>query len=389
MTHDMYKRLIEPRLARTKKSVLLLGARQVGKSTLCRNLGPDVVINLADEATFLEYAKDPARLRRQVAALARPSCIFVDEVQRIPSLLNTIQALLDEGPRHRFLLTGSSARKLKRGGANLLPGRIILEHLDPLSYWELGESFDLDRALRLGTLPGIYADADVDTLETYATVYLREEIRAEAIVRDVGAYARFLDVAAAESGAWINYSKLASDAEIPKETVRRFYQMLEDTLLAFRVPPFTPKRSPRHVSQRDRLLIFDVGVRNALLGTLRQRPTPSELGSLFEQWLVLQCLYFVRAHHLPWRILGYRTDSGAGVDIVIDRGDDLLAVECKRGRNVNTADLRGIKSFMAGAQKPVRGFVVFAGDRAERLGDHVLAVPYLEFLRSTLPHGLP
>jgi predicted AAA+ superfamily ATPase len=384
----MYKRLIEPRLAASKHSVLLLGARQVGKSTLCRGLGPDVVINLADEATFLEYAKDPARLRRQVAALARPSCIFIDEVQRIPSLLNTIQALIDEGARHRFLLTGSSARKLRRGGANLLPGRIVLEHLDPLSCWELGDSFDLDRALRVGTLPGIYLDADVDTLETYATVYLREEIQAEAIVRDVGAYARFLDVAAAESGAWINYSKLASDAEIAKETIRRFYQMLEDTLLAFRVPPFTPKRSPRRVSQRDRLLIFDVGVRNAVLGTLRQRQTPGELGSLFEQWLVLQCLYFVRAHHLPWRILGYRTDSGAEVDMVIDLGAEFLAVECKRGRNVNTADVRGLKSFMAVAQKPVSGYVVFTGDRAERLGDRVLAVPYLEFLRTTLPGRL-
>jgi hypothetical protein len=165
--------------------------------------------------------------------------------------------------------------------------------------------------------------------------------------------------------------------------------MLEDTLLAFRVPPFTPKRSPRHVSQRDRLLIFDVGVRNALLGTLRQRQTPRERGSLFEQWLLLQCLYFVRAHHLPWGILGYRTDSGAEVDIVIDVGDELLAVECKRGRNVNTADLRGLRSFMAVAQKPVSGFVAFTGDRAERLGDRVVAVPYLEFLRTTLPNRLP
>jgi predicted AAA+ superfamily ATPase len=383
----MYQRLIYPRLAASRKSLLLLGARQVGKSTLARALGPDVIINLADEPTFLAYAKDAGRLGREVAALARGSCVFIDEIQRLPSLLNTIQALIDAGHQHRFLLTGSSARKLKRGGANLLPGRVVLEHLDPLSVWELGPAFDLDRALTVGTLPGIYADTSspYDTLETYATVYLREEVQAEALVRDVGSYARFLDLAAEASGQWVNYSKLSSDAEIPKETVRRYYEILEDTLVAFRLSPFAPRRSARHVSQRDRFLIFDVGVRNALLGTLRRRQTTTERGLLFEQLVLLQCLYYVRGHRLPWRVLSYRTDAGAEVDGVIDTGDVLIAIECKLARNVAHADLRGLRSFAAVAHRPVRAFVVFTGDRAQRLADAVTAVPYLEFFLETLP----
>src|SRR3989454_11785677 len=185
----MRDRVVAGRLATTKSNVLLLGPRQVGKSTICRNLRAQVYIDLADEATFLGHAKDPARLRREVEALPPGSLVVVDEVQRVPALLNTVQSLVDRlGRSVRFILTGSSARKLRRGGANLLPGRVVLEHLDPLTVLETGDGFDLDRALRIGTLPGVYGDTDGgdDLLATYATVYLRAEIQAEALLRDVG-----------------------------------------------------------------------------------------------------------------------------------------------------------------------------------------------------------
>ncbi|MBI4677729.1 MAG: AAA family ATPase [Elusimicrobia bacterium] len=201
----MRARMLEARFRETSKSVLLLGPRQVGKTTLCRALNPDFIVNLADEASFVSYSKDPGRLGREVSALAKPSLVLVDEVQRVPALLNSAQAILDGNRGHRFLLTGSSSRKLKRGGANLLPGRIIMAHLDPLSFWELGKDFDLERCLMLGSLPAVYLDSreGADVLETYATVYLREEVRAEALARDIGAYARFLDAVAAASGQWI------------------------------------------------------------------------------------------------------------------------------------------------------------------------------------------
>jgi predicted AAA+ superfamily ATPase len=178
-------------------------------------------MNLMDDTLALGYAKDPARFRREMHAITRPSLILLDEIQRVPALLNMVQVLLDEGCPHRFLLTGSSARKLKRGQVNLLPGRIVMEYLDPLSVWELGDRLDVEKALRLGTLPGIYLDEreGAEVLATYGQVYLREEIQAEALTRNLGGYARFLDVVAEASGQWINYSKLAGDSEIPKETV--------------------------------------------------------------------------------------------------------------------------------------------------------------------------
>jgi uncharacterized protein len=386
MTH-MLDRLLRPRLEQSKRSLLLLGARQVGKSTLCRSLSPDIVVNLADEGSFLGYGKDPGRLGRELRSLKKTSLVLIDEVQRLPSLLNSIQAVMDEGSQHRFLLTGSSARKLKRGGANLLPGRIVLEHLDPLTIWELGDAFDLDRVLRVGALPGVYTDQEAgeDVLESYAAVYLREEVQAEAIIRSVGTYARFLDLAAASSGDWINYSKLASDAEIPKETVRRFFQILEDTLLCFRIPAFSPKSSKRRVTQRDRILFFDLGVRNALLGLHRVAPPPTSQGRLFEQWLILQCLAFIRAHRLPWKVSSYRTDAGAEVDLVIDTGARLLALECKLGRTVTNSELRGLRSFSEVAGKTLVSYVVFQGERAQTLDHGVEAVPYRDFLLTRLP----
>lgn len=380
-------RMVAGRVRQSRKSVLLLGPRQVGKSTLCRSLKPDWTLNLADEASFITYAKDPGRLAREAAAFRRPALIFIDEIQRVPALLNTVQALLDEDAGVRFVLTGSSAKKLKRGGGNLLPGRIVVEHLDPLSYWELGKDFELEKALRLGTLPGIYFDPTQgeEVLSAYASAYLREEIQAEALIRNIGAYARFLDLAAVSSGHWVNYSKAASDCEIPKETVRRFYTLLEETLVALRLPPFKTAPTRRKISQRDRFVLFDPGVRNALLGTHRHAVSPVEAGPLFEQWLILQCSALNRARHLGWTLSSYRTDAGAEVDLVIDRGDTLLAVECKWSRQAAEADLRGLRSLEEVAGKPVEKVVVYRGERRQRFKKGETAVPYQDFLDSLLP----
>ncbi|MBI4365683.1 MAG: ATP-binding protein [Deltaproteobacteria bacterium] len=386
MTH-MVDRILASRLIKNKTSnFIILGARQVGKSTICHSLNPVFTVDLADETAFVAYAKEPGRLKREVEALSHPGTILVDEIQRLPRLLNMIQTMIDARAPHRFLLTGSSARKLKRGGANLLPGRVILEYLDPLTVMELGDAFDLDRILQVGSLPGVYLHRETgqDILGTYATVYLREEIQAEALTREIGSYSRFLDVAAVASGQWINYSKFASDTEIPKETIRRFFSLLEDTLVAFRIPAFRPKHPSRRVTQRDRYVLFDVGVRNALLG-LHERPIPStERGNLFEQWVLLQCLYWQRAHHRSWRISSYRSDTGLEVDIVIDTGDGLRAIECKSGAVVHPSDLRGLRSFADIAGRPLQHYVVYTGTTRQQWPDNVLVIPYKEFLTEEL-----
>jgi len=382
----VWARWVADRIGKTRSNVLLLGPRQVGKSTLCRALDPALYVDLADEREFLSFAKDPGRLRREVAALAAPALVVVDEVQRVPSLLNTVQSLVDRAPRGlRFILTGSSARKLRRGGANLLPGRIILEYLDPLSAREVGGELDLERALRLGMLPGIYwGDAEAaEILGTYAEVYLRQEIQAEGIARDLGSYARFLDVMAVASGQWLNYTKLSSDTEIPKETIRRFVQILDDTLLAFRIPAFVPRVSTsRRVLQRERVLLFDVGVRNALLGFHRRPLTADQVGTVFEQWVILQVLYLDRALRNGWRFSSYRSEGGAEVDLVVETDRELIGIEIKASRTVTVADTRGLMSLgdLVGRKRVYRKWVLYRGERKQRFENGVEAWPVLEGL---------
>lgn len=385
-TTCMRDRFIANRVKASKANVLLLGPRQVGKSTICRALCPDLYVDLADEREFLDHAKDPALLRQHVETLDRGSLIVVDEVQRIPSLLNTIQSLVDRTP-HRFVLTGSSARKLVRGGANLLPGRIVRERLDPLSVVELGESVDLDRALRLGMLPGIYwgDDEAAEILGTYADVYLREEIQAEGAARDIGSYARFLDVMAVASGQWLNYSKLSSDTEIPKETIRRFVQVLDDTMVAIRIPAFSPRvRTTRRVLQRERVLLFDVGVRNALLGLHRRPVSADQIGAVFEQWVILQVVYLNRALRKNWKLSSYRSEGGAEVDLIVDTGDGTIAIEIKASRNISPRDTRGLASLakLVTDSPPLRRWIVYRGQRRQRLGDGIEAWPVADALHA-------
>lgn len=382
----MRDRLLTRRISLAEKSILLLGPRQVGKSTLCRSLNPPILIDLADEQNFLSYAKDPGRLGRELAAMPPSGMVVVDEIQRIPSLLNSIQAILDDPSNSfRFILTGSSARKLRRGGANLLPGRIILEYMDPLTYLEAKDGFDLKRALQIGMLPGIYLQEQdsIATLETYAEVYLREEIQAEALTRNLGGYARFLDLAAILSGQWLNYSKISSETEIPKETVRRYVRLLEDTLMMFRLPSFSPRmKITRRIAQRDKFVLFDIGVRNALLGLHRRPITADQIGTVFEQWVVLQIIYLNRALRKRWRLSSYRTQGGAEVDLVIERADDIVGIEVKAGRNVSKPDTRGLMSLAetVGSYKPVEKWLVYNGNRPQVFDNGVRALPVLEAL---------
>ncbi len=211
----MIARTLEPLLRKSKKSVLVLGPRQTGKSTLIRNVEPELSINLALESTYLEFARNPAELPQRLAAKPYKT-VFIDEVQRLPTLLNTLQALLDETPRPpKFYLTGSSARKLRRGNANLLPGRIHTYHLGPLTSAELGRSVNVRRALSTGMLPGIWTEPEererLKTLRSYAATYLKEEIQAEALTRSLEGFSRFLFVAAAEAGKFLDLSQLGPE----------------------------------------------------------------------------------------------------------------------------------------------------------------------------------
>jgi predicted AAA+ superfamily ATPase len=371
-------------LAAHRQHLLLLGPRQVGKSTLLQALDPDLVLNLASLATFRDYVAQPERLERELLAAPRSTrVVLIDEVQRVPALLDGVQALVDAHPRRfRFLLSGSSARKLRRGHANLLPGRIVLHHLHPLFARELGAEFDLDRVLAHGTLPGIYAERDTGSrsamLRSYVDAYLREEVQAEALVRDIGGYARLLDLVAAASGRVVNLHALSKDAGISYETARRYLDVLEDTLILYRVPAWSGADRTSVVAH-PKILFFDLGVRNAILRRPLDRPLPDERGLLFEHLVGLELRGREGTLWPEARLFHFRTRRGAEVDFVLSVGRELWGIEAKASRAVDARDLKGLDAFSAQARRVSRRVVVYLGERRQRL-EGVDVLPLAEFL---------
>ncbi len=391
MTH-MIERILQKTIQSHPKSVLLLGPRQVGKSTLCGDLNPDFTLNLADEEHFRQHLNDPGLVKRVINALPnhtvnRKTIILINEIQRIPSMLDTIQALIDSNTNMKFLLTGSSARKLRRGQANLLPGRVLLEYLPPLVYWELKDKFDLHKALTIGTLPEVYLQYyGPEILNSYVAGYLKEEIQAEALTKDLASYSRFLNLAAELSGQYMNYSKVASDSEINKETIRRYMEILSDTLLVEIVPSYTHVDKKRRARQKEKFIFFDLGVRNFLLG--RQSASSfskEEFGHLFEQWFILQIIYFNKLYKKNWKISTYRDAMGVEVDLVIDTQEVCLAIEIKSSVKVQEKMFKGLNRFEQISERHLRKYLVYQGEYEqdfERLGR---AVPYQNFLEEILP----
>jgi len=368
-----------------RSSCLLLGPRQTGKSTLVRSVLPaDAwVVDLLHHDAFLRYSKEPAQFRLEAEARIRAGArtIFVDEVQRVPELLDEVHGLI-ERHRVRFLLTGSSARKLKRRGTNLLAGRAVTRRLHPLTLAEQGESFDLERTLRLGSLPAVITSPEreaIDLLRTYAQTYLREEVQAESLVRNLGGFARFLDVAAGQSGELLNYSAVGRGASLATRTVQEYYHILEDTLIGCRLDPW--RKSPRaRLVGHPRFYLFDTGVTNALNRRLTARPDPQLEGRLFEQWIVLEVARAIDYAESEARPFFWRTHVGAEVDLLIEKhGRLVLAVEIKSAKRVSGADLSGLRSF-GEAHPGTPRLVVAQVPEEHRLGD-ISIIPYGDFLR--------
>ena len=367
----MYTRQLATIVRRHAKSVLLLGPRQVGKSTLMRELAPDLEINLAHEPTFLAFARDPNELEARLAALhhAKTHKVFIDEIQRLPGLLNTIQSILDR-PGHglRFLLTGSSARKLRRGEANLLPGRIHAFRMGPLTSSEMDHQISTPVALAYGTLPGIVTAPDSaereKTLSTYAAIYLREEVQAENLSRSLEGFARFLTAIADWAGAHLDLAKIAQAAQVPRQSAGRWFEVLEDTLLVLRSDAFA-KSATRRLVQHPKFYFFDVGVLNGLLGNFTA--SSDRVGMLFEHLVYTQIVHSAAAFDERVKVSTFRTEHGAEVDFIVQRGDELIAIEAKASRTVGPGDLRGLARFAEYAGRKHRAMVWYLGRERKRI----------------------
>jgi predicted AAA+ superfamily ATPase len=361
------------------RSFFLFGPRQTGKSTLARSvLGAAAwSVDLLESDLFLRYARAPELFRREAEEKIvnrGVRTIFVDEVQRLPELLNEVHLLIEKH-RCRFILSGSSARKLRRGGTNLLAGRAVERLLFPFVHAEIPDSFDLEEAIRFGTLPathGLPHPEQIDILGTYANTYLREEIQQEGLVRNLGGFSRFLDLAAAQSGELVNFSAFGRECGLPTRTVQSYYDILEETLIGHRLEPWALSPRKRLVAHQ-KFYLFDTGVTNAVNRRLTSPPDAALRGRLFEQLVVLETLRMRSYLRSEARLFFWRTNAGAEVDLLVEKDGKLRgAFEIKASRRIAGADLSGLRAFYADHPKVPLSVICTAPEPYELDGVRVL-----------------
>ncbi len=345
------------------------------------------MVDLLDPETHRTYAARPERLRELVLGHPQAGTFVIDEVQRAPQLLDVVHRLIEEKRDRRFVLTGSSSRKLKRSGVDLLAGRALHRTLHPFMAAELGDDFDLKRNLRFGMIPLVLgASSPQETLAAYVSLYLREEVQAEGLVRDVGGFARFLEAISFSHGAQLNTSAVARECSVSRTTVEGYISILEDLLLGFTVPVFT-KRAQRHLAQHSKFYFADTG----LFGALRPAgplDAPETIGGMALEGLVAQHLRAWIAYGRPDCELHYwRTKAGLEVDFVVYGPDTMLALEVKASSAVHSQDVRSLRSF-AEDYPQSRGCLLYGG--RERINvNGVMCLPVEDFLRTLVPTALP
>lgn len=366
-----------------RQSFFLLGPRGTGKSTWLRETLPGALfVDLLEPDVTRELSARPERLRDLIAGSPAARTVVLDEVQRVPELLNLVHAILESSERRRFVLTGSSARKLRRGGVDLLAGRAVVRTLHPFMAAELGE-FDLREALDRGLLPLVVAaDAPDDVLRAYASLYIDQEVRLEGLTRNVGAFARFLEAVSFSHGSVLNVANVARDCQVERKTVAAYLGILEDLLLSFSVPVFT-RRAKRETSAHPKFYLFDAGV----FRSLRPRgplDRPEEIEGMALEGLVAQHLRAWLAYRGgDAKLFFWRTRSGVEVDFVVYGAAGFWAIEVKNTSRIRDEDLRAIQTF-ASDYPQAEVALLHRGKQRERRG-RVWVVPVEEFLQELTP----
>jgi predicted AAA+ superfamily ATPase len=370
-----------------ERSFFLFGPRGTGKSTLVRQLYPDAyVVNLLDADLCQRLEARPGHLGELIQGNPERTPVVIDEVQRAPCVLTEVHRLLDAQSRRRFVLTGSSSRKLKRAGVDLLAGRAVVRNLHPFLTAELGSAFSLARALQFGLVPLVWsADDPADVLSSYVALCLREEVKAEGLVRSIGDFRRFLEVMAFSHAAVLNLSHMARECAVERKTAEGYLAVLRDLLLAFDLPVFT-KRARRDVVSHPKFFYFDAGVFRSL------RPSgpldrPAEIDGQALEGLVAQ-------HLRAWcdqpareaELFFWRTHGGLEVDFVVYGQAGMWAIEVKNTARVQPHDLRGLKAFRREYPESVPLLLYRGRDRL--VIDTVLCLPIEEFLGRVHP-GAP
>lgn len=366
-----------------KQSIFLFGPRGTGKSYWLSKQVPDAIyIDLLDSQVRFDLEVDPSKIRRYIG---KDKCrwIVIDEIQKLPSLLDEVHKLIEQEER-KFILTGSSARKLKRDGINLLAGRALTYKLYPLTAIELQDQFDLAHSLEFGHMPSIYDKQDLDKadyLHSYIKTYLKQEVMQEGLARDLAAFSRFLEAASFSQGSTLNISAIARDASVKANTVAGYFDLIEDMLIAYRLPVFT-KRAKRRLVAHPKFYFFDAGIYYHL------RPksildSVSELHGAGLETLVLQDLLAVNEYNkLGYQLFYWRTSHGTEVDFVLLGKQKLLAIEVKHSRKLDRSDLSGLRSFSQ--DYPEAELICLYLGNSEQEIDGIRIVPVQEFLPKLL-----
>lgn len=367
-----------------KSSFFLFGPRGTGKSTLVNERFPEALyIDLLEPETFRAYSAKPERLRERLLAEPRKRIVVVDEVQKVPDLLSLVHSLIEEKAGWRFVLTGSSARKLKRAGVDLLAGRALLQWLHPFMAAELGRRFSLEGTLHNGLLPVVLASENPkQVLDAYAALYLREEVQMESLVRNIGNFSRFLETVSFSHASLLNVSNVARECQIERKVVEGYVSVLEDLLLGYRLPVFT-KRAKRALVTHPKFYLFDCGVYRSL------RPSgpldrPAEIEGLALEGLIAQHLRaWVDYSGSDCKLYFWRTRSGVEVDFVVYGPGDFFALEVKNAARLQPHDFRSLLAFKQDYPH-CRAYLLYRG-RERLVREGVLCLPCEEFLAALRP----
>lgn len=357
-------------------SVFLWGARQVGKSTLVKKLFPDAkVYDLLKSDEYSRLLRKPQLLREELISYDETKIVIIDEIQKIPSLLDEVHWLIvNRGIR--FILCGSSARKLKRVGTNLLGGRALPVMLFPFVSAEISD-FNLFRAINNGMIPRHYMVQNPQKrLEAYIGVYLKEEIQEEAVVRQLSSFNRFLDVAAQCDGEMINYTNIAQDCGVSATTIKEYFNILEQTLIGYMIPAFTLSKKRRAITTK-KFYYFDVGVVNYLLNRSNLQPGSIDFGHAFEHFMIQEIVAYLSYYEKREKLSYWRTANGYEVDAII--GDARVAIEFKSSEEVQSKHTKGLKAFEE--DFPDARKIIVSLDCNKRILNGIEVIPALEFLQ--------
>lgn len=377
MGQKIYKRVLNPEVEVMRNSFFLFGPRGVGKSHLLRKIAAkqkSFYINLLDSSLYYQLQRQPSLLREMID-LESPEVIVIDEIQRIPELLNLVHLMIEE-KGYRFILTGSSARKLKRGHANMLAGRALSRELFPLTYFEI-DDFVLKKYLQFGGLPLAYLSEDPqDFLNSYVNTYLKEEVQAEGLVKKLPAFSDFLSMASVASGEQINFTSISNEVGVSAVTIKEYYSILEDTLLGFFVNPWLKSKKRKPISTA-KFFFFDTGVRNTLADIKTLDEKSNVWGQAFEQFIATEIrAYLSYRHKNKIKLCYWRSTSQFEVDFIV--GDE-VAIEVKSAKQIQQDHVKGLKALQE--ENIVKNFYLVSSDPLERKVGSISCLNWQTFLK--------